>query len=691
MNEKYKMPTLCAAYSQDNMGGKGKKSGVTNKGYTDKTMGVHGAGAYVVNACSEFLTVRTRIYNEERNCVDIYEMGYREGIPIENEGWLNGRLKYVGEDHTKIGNGRNNTGLTTIFKPDLKIMSLYNARTEQIEEDYYLDFEIKKKIVDTLYSVTDPVIVSLDIDGQVSRYDSREISYTYGKEEGKDYLRLEVEPTKEMKEKMALERVSDFCLDLVIMPLDDPYEATKYEGFVNRIKVSQSPHINVIKVRISSDIQRRCREDSDLNGYYRGDQVKGIKVIPLLYVEQAEWSGQVKTEYSDSRVAGYMGQLLAQSKVLDKNGHFEYILDYCFQCTKPWLLADRDKSEKIEKMREEQIRKEKSIKKDKKLKEKLNEDLRYLNKEGSFIFSANIEDSWVVIVEGRAAGSVFKPIIPKIRNLAVFTGMWGKIDNANKLEDINKKVYRTLQDIEDSGQTITVADKLDVIYSSPFARYLLMTDNDADGRHMNALQRFYIWKRHRKVIEEGRLFDILPPYCDYTASAGLTYTFKGEVKELSSSGSLRTMEECEIVRRVYPDKVKFKLFKGLGSLTSGDIYRTLTNQENWSQVLPLTPEEEYQIDKMFTDSSLFKKVFTEVNYMDEMCIRKNKMKRVVYKDTRPNIEQVVNSASTSDYPVFTSISRRNLEDYEERGSDVAEIDTLKRQLEKVKEDYGNLY
>lgn len=692
MNEKHQLPTCCAVYERDNTGSKGRKSGATNKGYTSKTMGVHGAGAFVVTACSEYITVQTRVYNEQRKCVEIYEWGCREGVPIEEESRVHRRLKYIGDDHTIIGNGRNNTGVRTEFKPDLKIMSLYNPRTQQIDNDYYTALQIKKRIVDTLYTIEDPVIVTLSIDGVVDVYDSRNLSYTYNKVEGEHYLRMILSPDDEMRNKMAIERVSDFYLDLIIMPLEDYNEANKYEAFVNRIKVIQSSHLNTIRYQMSNEFGRKCNEDDELRGFYRSDQMKGIKIIPLLYVDQAEWGGQVKSDYNDARVADYMGKLISKMKAFGPDGYFKNLIDYCFACSKPWLLAERNKSEEMARFRQEQDKKERAIKEDRKLKEKLNEDLRYLNKKGMFLFTNDVQMSDVVIVEGKSAGNMFGPIMSKMPNLAVFTGMQGKIDNANKLDPYNHKSHITLEEKEKANIDVTIPDRLDVIFSSPFARFLFMTDNDADGAHMTALLRFYVWKRHRHIIEEGRVYDIKPQYCDYFASEdNLTYEYKGVTKTLAKSGYIKTIDEYEIIRKMYSDKIKFKLFKGVGSVASSDIYRILNNAENWSQVPPLTPEEEYQIDKMFTDSSLFKKVFTEVNYMDDSAIRKDRVKKTVYKDTSILPQDIVNAALISDYPIFTSVSRKCLEDYEQMGSAVIEVDALKRQLEEVKQEWGTLY
>lgn len=690
-HEKYDfMPTVVALFERDNTGSKGVKAGVTKKGYGSSTMGVHGAGAFVVTACSEFMVIQTRIYNEEKGCVDIYEIEYHRGIPVEGEDRVDGRLKYIGEDRTIRGNNRANTGLSVLFKPDLDIMSLYNPHTQKVEEDYYLINQIKKRIIDTLYTISTPLVIYLEIDGHTEVYDSRELSYSYHKELDKDYLFSKITPDPELKELMDRERISDFSLELMMMPLEDTTKKVDYVGFVNRIRVGSSPHIEQLRYLINAQIKVLCERDHDLKGFFRMEGVRGLRIIPLLYVEHAQWGGQVKTDYSDHRVAQKMADAIARSGQLRHGGYFHPMIQFCFEQSKPWMLAEKTKEENMRKALEAKKKKEVAETMNKKRREKLGEDLRYLNKEGTYTFSLDAKYSDVIIVEGRSAGGALDQIMELMPNIALFTGLFGKSDNANKV-DRSYAVNMTLREIEASGRKVSPLDKLDVILSTPFRRFLSLVDNDADGAHMTALRRFYIWKFHRHVIEDGRLYEITPHYCDYTAPSGLKYMYRGEEKELGSNGVIRTSDEYEVVRKTFPGIVKFKLFKGVGSVAVTDLYHIIKDTKNWVQVPPLTPEEEYQLNSMFTNSSQFKKVFTEVNYMEECSIRKERVKSTIYKDTTISPEELYNPNLLSSYPVFTSVSRKSLEDYEELGSSDLEMEYLKRQLERIKEDWGRIY
>lgn len=690
-HEKYDgLSTVVAAYERDNAGSKGKKAGVTKKGYKFGTMGVHGAGGFVVNACSEFMVIRTRRYNEETSCVDVYELEYRKGVPVEGEDRLYGRLKYIGQDHTIVDNGRGNTGVSVYFKPDLEIMSLYNPITQKMDEDYFLISRIKKRIIDTLYTIPSPLVVTLEVDGEVDTFDSRELSYSYNKEIGKDYLVAKLEPDAELEKSMKDERVSNFSLELMMMPLEDSEKKIEYVGFVNRIKTSTSPHIDQLKYLFHNEIKALCSKDNDLRGFFRAEGIRGVRVLAILYVENAQWGGQVKTDYSDHRVAQKMSDVIIRSGELKSDGYFNSMIEYCFEHSKPWLLAEKAKEEDMRRALDAKKQKANLEKMNKKRRAKLGDDLRFLNKEGSYIFNMEAKHSDLIIVEGRSAGGNLDPLMDMVPNIALFTGLWGKIDNANKVDRSNANTM-SLEEIEASGRKVSPLDKLDVLFATEFRRFVILVDNDADGNHIKTLHRFYIWKNHRDIIMNGRLFEVTPQFCDYTAPSGLKYMYRGEEKELGSSGSIRTSNEYEVVRRAFPGIVKFRLFKGVGSIAASDLYQLLKEPSNWSQVPPLTPEEEYQLHSMFTNSSQFKKLFTEVNYMEECTVRKERVRSTIYKDTTITPEEIYNPRNLSTTPIYTSVTRKSIEDYEELGSSDIEIDYLKRQLEQVKEEWGSIY
>ena len=666
------IPALCAVFERDNTGSKGRKSShlETGEGYSNKTMGVHGAGAFVVMACSEYLEVENRRLNKETGKVDIYKARYQKGFPVENSNWYMGRLEYLGSDDTLIGNNRLNTGIKVTFKPDLEIMTKFNPLTNKVDNDYFFEDLIKRRIVDTLSTVNVPFrIYFKGSEGNIV-YDSRELALTLKLREGQDYVRAVVRPEDypEIWGEMKKNKISDFYLDLVISKTYTT-EKNKYVGFVNRIKVESSPHISEVRSLINKAVAFKAHNDPDLQGFFRQNQLIGLEVIPMLYVDIPEWDSQVKTSYSGYQVSNYMGRVLAESKLLLTT--FDELITHCFQLSKPLLMAEKSKEEEMKRYYEEIRIKEMKREQEVKLRETLSDSLHYLNRMGKFKFNRDIEESDLLLVEGRSGGSVMETLGNYVPDIAHYSGLTGKIDNI-----LNAKIEDTdlsLPEMARRGMKITPLQELDVLLKSNFRRFLQMFDNDSDGLHIRALMRLYIWRRHRNIIEQGRLYDVIPPYCDYKAQEGLKYEYNGEVKTLKSYGQLKTVEEYEAVKKAYPGKVKFTLFKGVGSVSVEELYKILRNPDNWEQVPPLTEREEYELTSLFVTSSEFKRRFTQVNYLSESAQEKTVLRKVIYKDTSPSISELVNENLYSDYPVFTSVSRKTLEDYRQKGSSVIEV------------------
>ena len=684
MNETYPdLYTLNALFEQDNTGGKGRRMGVDNTGYKGMTIGVHGAGAFVVTACSEYMVIENRRFNPENGNVEVYRTSYSKGEPVINKDFLANRVEYIGVDNTIIANGRRQTGLTVSFRPDLDVMSLFNPATNRIEEDYFLIDRIKKRIIDTLHTIEDPLIIHLDVEGEVPQiYDSRELSITHDLVEGEDYLRIKIEPDEpEIKRRMEYEKVSDFNLDLLLIRHSDPSKRIDYEGYVNRIRVSSSPHIETVRASVLNAIQSYCSEDPDLKGYFRSQHARGIYVAPILSVANAQWGSQVKTDYTDYQVANYVGICLAHSGAFERGGILDPMIKRAFEASKPYLLAEKRREEEIERIREQQLEEEIVKIRISRNIEKVNADLAYLNSKGEFLYNGNVSESDLIILEGKSGSTNLQQLMDIIPNIAVCTSVEGKIENYNNLKRTPHDY--TLEEMDQRGMPITPLDKLDATLKAPFRRIISMTDNDADGKHIKALLRFYIWKEFRHLVEEGRLFDVSPSYCNYQAPEGLRYKFQGEEKVLQSYGDLRTSEEYDLVRRLFPGKVRFTLFKGIGSASIHDLKTALQDIKNWEQVPPLSPKEEYELYNLFTDSSQFKKVYTRSEYLTDDAIRKELVKSTVYKDTTITPEELFNPNLMSDYPVFTSASRKTIEDYENKGSASIELEQYKDSLESA--------
>ena len=571
------LSVLNALLEKDNTGGKGTKAGITNQGYTNKTMGVHGAGAFVVTACSEYLKATNRVYNIETGKVDIWQVGYHKAIPIEHEDYLYGRAALLGSDEREIGNGRKATGLTIEFKPDLDVMTLYNPVTNQIDEDFYFVDRIKKRIKDTLSITEDPLVVNLQVEGkELEVFDTRELSLTHDKVEGEDYMKIPLDPEDYPKllERMEGKRITEFTVELLVMKQDDPHVRNKYEGYVNRIKVGTSPHVSALRTLMGRYMRFYTAQDKDLQGYFKETELRGLRVIPILYVDKAQWGGQVKQDYTDYQVSSYMSELIEISDVMNMNGPLHPLLKYSMDISKPYLLAEKNKDEQMRELRDREREEERYEQSITRSMQEISESLRWLNKKGEFNFNSDINQSDLVILEGKSAGGKLDKLMNKFPNLASFNGLMGKIENIKYSK--TEKYDISLPEMERRGIEIAPLTKLRALFQAPFRSIVLMADNDADGSHIKALLRYFIWVEFPEIIESGRLFEVSPDFCTYQSkNPDLTYEFEGNTRRVGTSGNLRTQQEYDALRRTHPYDVTFTLFKGVGSVTDSIISTVL--------------------------------------------------------------------------------------------------------------------
>lgn len=693
------VPTAVAIFQEDNMGSKGTKAGKTVEQEGD-TIGVHGAGAFVVTALSEYLHVENKRYNPETNKIERYQFSFKEGEMIVDESWYMGRMEYLGESTTPIGNGRTDAGMTVTYKPDPTIMRTFNQETGEDDKHYYDIYEIRTRIKDMLKTLMEEmrIIVQLKVEGFNATeeiLDSAELSLTKDLTEGKDFIQFNINPNDYPElEKMINERgISEFNASMLVIKNDggERDDPNKYIGYVNRIRVNSSPHITETKRMVNSNIGRLCNADRDLEGYTNSDQYRGLTFITLLTVATPQWGGQVKTDFTDNQVSHIYGLALGNMGAFRRNGVAYEMLQHSLEMSKPHLLIEKDAQDKREQLRRQQEMQEREQIQKQRASAVAPESIRYLQSQQKLEMLYEVRDSILVIIEGKSAGDSVLALARQMPELAIYTGMMGKINNVNNFEVPQMRM--SLEAMHQTRQNITVLHELQALMNAGFRSILVMADNDADGSHIKSLLRFFIWREHRNIIEEGRLIEISPNFCTYNVSSmyrdedgedtsDLKYDFMGNAKELNpAGGSLETEAEYQVVRTKFKGRVTFKLFKGVASVPESLLIQLLRNPDNWKPVPALNTKEEYEINQFFTDSSEFKRAFTRNEYSSEMVVRKEMVRGTIFGDTRPSIQQIKEGTTLSDKPIFSSTSRRTLEDYEEMGSAEIETRIMEAQLE----------
>lgn len=665
------LPTFCAVFERDNMGSKGNKSGIEEKGYSSNTIGTHGAGAYVVTACSKYMHVFTTRFSEETDRLETYYIEYNEGVPVENEDWIMNRVyKYPDpiQDYS---------GTIVRFKPDTNIMRLYNPDTQQMESTFFDIPMVEKRIQDTIETLGQelPIIVQLTVDGEHKRdFDSRELSITKNLVEGVDYVTGYVEPDENLKKEMDKVGVSDFSLEIIIKKLPNPDSHYKSGGYVNRIKVDYSTHINELNNQIMINLRNRANTDSDLRGFFERNNVRGIEIVSLLSVEFANWDAQVKNKYTDYQLSSFMSRALHSQKLFQEE-QINSMLNYAFSNSKPFLLVSKDAKEKekeIARKREEELLR---LHMQRKAKDLVRGSISWLNLEDrSLYYSGDIDNTTLIILEGSSANTSLMEIRKRLSQFAVFDRLTGKTDNLRYSKTEFPDI--PLNEMQEQGMSIKPIHKIDALFKANWKRIGIMLDPDSDGLHMRALLRYFTHVRHPELIDSGRLYEVSPDFCGFTSTHDVVYEFRGEEVNLGKSGTIRTELEYDIVRTLYPGTVHFQLYKGVGSMSARDLENVLLREDlYWDQVPPLSRKERYMLEEFFTTSSRLKVSYTMSRYGQDLH-QKDKIKSIVYKDTMPNPVSVLDDYKVSDVPDFNRITRVTVEDYLERGSALSEEEQL---------------
>lgn len=661
------LPTFCSVFEKDNMGSKGNKSGIEVKGYSNNTIGTHGAGAFVVTACSEYMKIHTTRFSHESNRLETYYIEYNKGVPEKDDAWIMGRV-YKYPDPVQ-----DYSGTVVTFKPDTTIMKLYNPDTKEMETDYFIIPMIEKRIQDTLETLGDelPIVVELNVDNLPPKvFDSRELSITKGLVEGVDYVRGLINPSETLREEMMNRGVSNFTLEYFFKKSKNKESAYKSSGYVNRIKVDYSTHITEFNNQVNNYLRNRAYLDPELEGYFESSAIKGFEVVTLLSVELANWDAQVKNKYTDYQVGHFSSRALHEDKEFEKPKTKEF-LEYLYENSKPFLLISkqsRDKEKEVAKIREEEMMRKYLMQKNR---ESVKGSISWLNLEDkSLYYSGDIHNTTLIIVEGTSANTSLTEIRKKLSQFAIFDRLTGKTDN---LRYTKTEFYDiSLDQMASRGIKIKPIHKLDALFKAKWKRIGIMVDPDADGSHMRTLLRYFIYTRHPEIINEGRLYEISPDYCGFTSPEDVIYTLRGETINLGRSGTIRTELEYDIVRTLYPGKVLFTLYKGVGSMEHRNLERVLLREDlYWDQVPPLTNEEVYMLEEFFTTSSNFKVSYTTNRYGEDLY-DKDRIKSIVYKDTMPDPFKILDGNMTSPEPDFNRVSRLSVEDYLERGSSLSE-------------------
>ena len=531
------IPAVTVVYTVLHAGGKfgGEDSGYKVAG------GLHGVGASVVNALSEWLVVHVRRDGAE------YEQSFKRGKP-------DGDLKKIGVAAS--------TGTTVTFKPDPEMFTEtteydYEILLKRLREESFLNAGVR-------ITLTDERPESIEKNDGVPPQES--MCYEGGVRSFVQYLHEKRDLTPLHPQVIYMKGEANGAVAEVALQYCDSYNELIL-SFANNV---HTPEGGTHEEGLKTALTRVFNEFGRAKGYlkekdenWQGSDVReGMIAVVSVKLQEAQFEGQTKAKLGNTYIKTLVSNIVYNklSEFLEENPAVaKAVFEKVTQAARARAAAKKARD----------LVRRKSALESNRMPGKL-ADCHENDPAKTAIF----------IVEGDSAGGSAKQ--GRDSNIQAILPLWGKMLNVEKARADRIYGNDKLMPVVTALGT-GIGDEFD-INKVRYHKIFIMADADVDGSHICTLMLTFFFRYMRPLIEHGYVYVAQPPLFKLQKGSTVKYAYnEDEMKQLSAE-----MPGAKVNR-----------YKGLGEMNPDQLWETTMNPDN-RVIVQIKIEDAERADEAFS-------------------------------------------------------------------------------------------